>query len=70
MITAILIILWEISLILSFLSGFWLGRKKKFVSKQKTAEVKNKSDTNRQIKESENFLSYDGTPQDVINDFE
>ena len=64
----ILFILWEISLILAALGGFWLGRRKKRVSKQKPTETEIKANQKQQ-KEIENFYRYDGTPQDVINDY-
>ena len=64
----ILLVLWEISLILALVGGFFIGRSKKHNPKPKQTETEK---TNKRVqKELENFYRYDGTPQEVINDYE
>ena len=66
---ALIIMLWEISLVLAFIAG--TKRKTKRATKANTTVNKKTEKTISRIqKEQENFMSYDGTPQDAINDFD
>ena len=67
MIMLVLLILWEISLVLARVGGFFIGRSKKRNQKPKPTETQI-TQNKRLQKELENFYRYDGTPQDVIND--
>lgn len=53
---------------ISFVGGFYLGKKKKPqpIQNEPSEEEKRKIERNR--REFENFMNYNGRPQDVIND--
>ena len=68
MIYILLIMIWEISLIFVFAGGFLLGGKKKCRVDKKSITAQDLKDFNKRQKEQENFMAYDGTPQDAIND--
>ena len=68
MIMLVLLILWEISLVLALVGGFFIGRSKKRNQKSKSTETQI-TQNKRVQKELENFYRYDGTPQEVINDY-
>ncbi len=69
MTTVILIMLWELSLLGAFIVGRICKKKKPQGNTAEIAEKEQKA-FSRMQKEQENFMSYDGTPQDAINDFE
>ena len=66
----ILIMLWELSLVGAFLSGKKYGNKKKAPKVKATASEESKKSIERIKKEYANFMNYDGSEQDAINDFE
>lgn len=64
----ILTILWLISLVVSFVGGFYLCRIKKRTTKPKKPTKAEINEMEQLRKEYENFMSYDGTEQNAIND--
>lgn len=64
----IVIMLWELSLIAAFMFGRKFKPKKKAQASETNISIEEQKALNRLRKEQENFMTYDGTPQDVIND--
>ena len=56
------------SLIASFVAGFYYKLKKKPFNKTKPLTEAEKREFKRIQAEYENFMNYNGTPQDVISD--
>lgn len=64
----ILIITWLLSLTVSFMGGFYYCQMKRYTRKSKSlTEAEKKEHRQNQI-EFENFMNYNGRPQDVIGD--
>lgn len=63
----LIIMLWEISLAGAFILGGMCKKKKPQANATKMTKEEQKA-FNRMQKEQENFMNYDGTPQDAIND--
>ena len=61
--------LWEISLAGAFFAGKRCKKKKPQGNIPEITEKERKA-FERMQKEQENFMNYNGTPQDAINDFE
>jgi hypothetical protein len=59
---------WLFSVMLSFVGGFYYCRIKKPTDKTKTLTAGEKAEYKRNQIEFENFMNYNGRPQDVIND--
>ena len=69
--TVILIVmLWEISLVLAFTGGFLCRKRKRPIAQDTPLTEEEKKVFRRIKKEQENFMTYDGTPQNAINDYE
>ena len=67
----ILIMLWELSLVAAFLLGKnHKGKARKVSATEDTVNDENNKSLARIQKEYENFMTYDGTPQNAINDFD
>ena len=65
----LIIMIWELSLAFAF----WLGtkfKKRKNVNPEREITEKERKALDRIQKEQQNFMTYDGTPQEAINDFE
>ena len=65
----LIVMIWELSLVFAF----WLGtkfKKRKSVSPEREITEKERKALDRIQKEQQNFMTYDGTPQEAINDFE
>lgn len=68
----ITVILWELSLVGAFLLGVIFNpkiKKNKTTVKKGDISEENKKNIKRMQKELENFMTYDGTPQEAINDY-
>lgn len=68
----ITIMLWELSLVGAFLLGVIFNpkiKKNKTTVKTSSISEENKKNIKRMQKELENFMTYDGTPQEAINDY-
>lgn len=68
----ITVILWELSLVGAFLLGVIFNpkiKKNKTTVKTSSISEENKKNIKRMQKELENFMTYDGTPQEAINDY-
>ena len=65
----ILIMLWELSLVVAFICG-QKHTKKKQPKVKATASEESKKSIERIKKEYANFMNYDGSEQEAINDFE
>ena len=68
----ITIMLWELSLVGVFLLGMIFNpkiKKNKTTVKKGDISEENKKNIKRMQKELENFMTYDGTPQEAINDY-
>ena len=65
----LIVMLWEISLALSFIFGFYFKNKSKGQIKEKAVTEEEKKHLKRVQKEQENFMTYDGTEQKAINDY-
>ena len=64
----VLVMLWEISIVAACLVGFWFsGRKKPKTTIKKVDEDEARRIRKRQ-REQENFMSYDGRPQESTDD--
>lgn len=65
----LVVMIWEMSLALAFIAG----QKVKF-KRPKRAEAQMSKEAEKSLlriqKEQENFMTYDGTPQEAINDYE
>ena len=65
-----LIIVWVLSCLFFAVIGFYIGREKSFGKKRKKKETKESENEyekyliDKKKREEENFLNYDGTPQD------
>lgn len=70
MIYLLIAMIWEISLILAFVGGILCKRRMKRNPKETALTEEMQRHYNRVQKEAENFATYDGTPQDVISDYE
>ena len=70
MLYLILAMLWEISLILAFVGGYLCKHRVKRNRNEKPLTDELQRHYRRAQKEAENFATYDGTPQDVINDYD
>jgi hypothetical protein len=68
--TVTLVITWAISLFFAFVGGFWVKLRKRPSSAAKEPTEDEKKAIRRQQKEQENFMAYDGTPQNAINDYD
>lgn len=64
----ILLIVWLFSVIFSFVGSFYYCRIKKPTDKTKAPTEAEKREYKRNQIEFENFMNYNGRPQDVIND--
>ena len=65
--TIIVIMMWEVSLVLAFWAGFTYKAKKKPAKTEKTLTDEEKRRLERVQREQENFMTYDGTPQQAID---
>ena len=65
----IVIMLWELSLVAAFICG-QKHPKKKQPKVNATASEESKKSIERIKKEYANFMNYDGSEQEAINDFE
>ncbi len=68
--TILIVMIWEVSLVFAFLGGFALKNKKRPTPQEKPLTKEEMKVFRRAQKEQDNFMTYDGTPQDVINDYE
>lgn len=62
--------IWEICLVIAFVSGFAIGKKTKPSEKIKEPSAEEKRAMRKSQKEFENFMTYSGVQQEAINDFE
>lgn len=63
-----MLLIWLFSLLLAFVGGCLYSRIKKRTPKQKPHTAKDTDEFKKAMREYENFLTYTGQPQDVIND--
>ncbi len=70
MICLLVVMIWEISLVLAFVAGSRFKGKKRPAAESKSLTEEEKRAFGRMLKEQENFMNYDGTPQDAINDYD
>lgn len=68
--TVTLVITWAISLVFAFVGGFWVKLRKRPSPAAKEPTEAEKKAIRKQQKEQENFMTYDGTPQNAINDYD
>ena len=67
-ITAFVLLVYLILLGISFVGGFYLGKKKRPKPKIAEPSAEEQRQIERNRKEFEYFMSYDGRPQDAISD--
>lgn len=67
-ITAFVLLIYLILCGISFVGGFYLGKKKRPESTTNEPSAEEKRQIERSRREFENFMNYNGRPQDVIND--
>lgn len=63
-----MLLIWLFSLLLAFVGGCLYSRIKKPISNKKTHTSENKAINEKEQKEYENFMTYNGRPQNVISD--
>lgn len=63
----ILVIVWALSVVAAFLVGFHSKGKEKTPPTPKEPTQAEKKEIEKIRKEYENFMAYDGTPQDAIS---
>lgn len=66
----IVIMLWELSMFVAFVAGTKYKGRKKQTAAEKKESADNEKAIKRMRKEYQNFMEYDGTPQDAISDYE
>jgi hypothetical protein len=66
----LLVMIWEVSLVLAALGGFLYKNKKRPTPQEKPTTDEEKRAFCRMQKEQDNFMTYDGTPQEAINDYD
>ena len=66
----IVIMLWELSMFVAFVAGTKYKGKKKPAATVQNNTADNDKALKRMQKEYENFMAYDGTPQNAISDYE
>ena len=57
--------IWEICLVGAFVGGYALGNKRKKKAEPRPLTVEERRKEERRKKEDENFLTYDGTEQEL-----
>lgn len=67
MIYAIITIVWVLSVVFAFVLGYWSNGKEKRLPEAKEPTSEDLKAIEKMRKEYENFMAYDGTPQNAIN---
>ena len=63
-----MLLIWLFSLLLAFAGGYLYSRIKKPNPKKKAHTSENKAINEREQREYENFMTYNGRPQEAISD--
>lgn len=67
MIAVLIVMVWQISLVLAFFVGRHYKAKPRYDKEEMRLTEEDARQIERERREQENFMKYDGTPQDVIN---
>lgn len=69
-IIVLFLIVWIVTVALAFVGGFLYKGKKKHLTEPKKPTEADIRKAKRMQKEVENFMTYNGIPQEAINDYE
>lgn len=67
MIAVLIVMVWQISLVLAFFVGRHYRVKPRYAKEEMPLTEEDARQIERERREQENFMKYDGTPQDVIS---